>query len=153
MTAVVRFGTLVGFLLVGLACGTADRLTSPTPVPPAVTVQPPPTVQPLPTVQVPAGSSRYDFAGPLTHRVASYTTTSVYVLNPAGTFALRYPELSATLAYVGTYQQDGDHISFRFSSDGRWEAEGTLNDDSLTVRYNIIMEMSDFDNAIYKRTQ
>jgi|SRR5688572_23448330 len=151
MTALARYGTLGGFLLVGLACGTADRPTSPTPVPPAVTVQPPPPVQPLPTVPVPSGSTRFDFAGPLTYRVAHYTTTSVYVLNPAGTFALHYPELSATLAYVGTYQQDGDHISFRFSGSGAWEAEGTLDGDSLTVRYNIMMEMSDFENAIYQR--
>ena len=73
------------------------------------------------------------------------------LLNPAGSFALHYPLLSATLAYVGTYQQDGDRIRFRFSGDGRWDAEGALNGDSLTVRYNIIMEMSDFENATYKR--
>jgi hypothetical protein len=153
VTALARYGTLGGVLLVGLSCGTADRPTSPTPIPPAVTVQPQPPVQPLPTVPVPAGSTRYDFSGPLTYSVRSYTTTSAYVLNPAGSFALHYPSLSATPAYVGTYQQDGDRIRFRFSGDGRWDAEGTLNGDSLTVRYNIIMEMSDFENATYKRAQ
>jgi hypothetical protein len=151
MTPLVRCGTLAGFLLVGLACGTADRPTSPTPIPPAVTVQPPPPVQPLPTVPVPSGSTRYDFSGPLTYGVRSYTTTSAYVINPAGTFALHYPGISATLAYIGAYQQDGDHIIFRFSGGGGWEAEGTLDGDSLTIRYNLNMEMSDFENAAYKR--
>jgi hypothetical protein len=75
----------------------------------------------------------------------------VYVFNPAGTFALYYPSISSSLSYAGTYQQDGDRISFRFSGDSGWDAEGTLNGDSLTVRYNIMMEMSDFENAIYKR--
>ena len=149
MTAIARGGALACFLIVGLACG-MEQPTSPTPVPAATTVQPPPAVQPLPEVPVPAGSSRYDFASPLTYNVRSYTTSSVLVLNSSGTFALHYPSLG-TRAYVGTYQQDGDHISFRFSGDGRWEADGTLGGDSLTVRYNFIMEMSDFENAIYKR--
>ena len=149
MTAIARGAIIVCVLMVGLGCGT-ERPTSPTPVPPATTVQPPPAAQPLPEVPVPAGSSRFDFASPLTYNVRSYTTSSVFVLNPSGTFALHYPSLS-TRAYVGTYQRDGDHISFRFSGDGRWEADGTLGGDSLTVRYNFIMEMSDFENAIYKR--
>jgi hypothetical protein len=151
MTAVARWGTLTCFLAVGLACGTGERPTSPTPVPPASAVQPPPTVQPLPEVPVPAGSTRFDFAGPLTYSVRDYTKTSVFVLNPSGTFALHYPALSATLAYRGTYERDGNHISFHFSDVTGSDADGTLDGDSLTVRYSLMMEMSDFENAIYKR--
>jgi hypothetical protein len=44
-------------------------------------------------------------------------------------------------------------ITFRFTADSRWDAIGTLSDDSLEVRYNMIMEMSDFENAVYTRSR
>jgi hypothetical protein len=141
MGAIVRCGTLVGLLLVGLACSNADRPTAPSAMVP-VTAQPP-------TLEVPAGSQRYDFSAPLTYAVANYTTTSRYVLGPGRNFALQYPSL--VRQYVGTYEQDGNRISFRFAADGRWEAAGMISGDSLTVEYNVIMGLSDFDNAIYKR--
>ena len=143
MGAVVRCGSIIGLLLVGLACSLADRPTAPTAMPPAVTAQPP---APLPQ---PPGSQRYDFSAPLNYAVATYTTTSSYVLGPGRNFALQYPLLGGQ--YVGTFEQDGNRINFRFAADGRWDAAGTLDGDSMTVEYNVIMQMSDFDNAIYKR--
>ena len=36
---------------------------------------------------------------------------------------------------------------------GRGSASGSLTANSLTVRYNLIMEMSDFEDAVYRRTE
>jgi hypothetical protein len=38
-----------------------------------------------------------------------------------------------------------------WSSAGPWGAAGTLGGNSLTVRYNLIMQMTDFEDAIYVR--
>jgi hypothetical protein len=34
---------------------------------------------------------------------------------------------------------------------GPWGAIGTLQDGTLTVRYNLVMELSDFEDAAYVR--
>ena len=83
----------------------------------------------------------------MSYAVRDYTLTSSYVLN-RGTFSLRYGSLG--IEYAGTYRQEGNRIDFIFGSDGRWDAVGTIDGDALEVRYNIIMEMSDFENAVYR---
>jgi len=133
---------LFGLLLIVPACGRVDRPTAPSPIP-AVTIQ-------SPIAQLPAGSVQYLFNGPVSYEVRDYTAMSSYVLNH-GTFSLRYG-LSGR-EYVGTYRQEGSRISFVFAADGRWDAVGKLDGDSLEVRYNLIMELSDFENAVYRRVQ
>jgi hypothetical protein len=102
----------------------------------------------LPPVSGPADV--YVFSGNLSYPVVGYTTTSRYVLYENGAFALQYASLGA---YVGTYRQESGLISFVFAGDARWTATGTLNGESLEVRYNLIMEHSDFENAVYRRSQ
>jgi hypothetical protein len=130
MTAVVR-GTLLGFLVFSVACGDGQRITVPS--------------------SAPTPASRYDFSQQPSYPVSSYTAASRYVLRGSGSFSLQYPTLGSE--YVGTYSQQGDSILFRFATDGRWDATGTLNGDSLEVRYNVIMELTDFENAVYSRSQ
>jgi hypothetical protein len=149
MTAVVRCGTLISFLALSIACN-SDRPTSPSslPTPPTSTVQPAPTAA-VPTLIGPADT--YLFSERLSYPIRDYTVTSKYVLHDNGAFALQYPSIGGE--YVGTYRKENGRITFRFSSDGRWDATGTLNGDSLEVRYNVIMELSDFENAVYRRSQ
>jgi hypothetical protein len=55
---------------------------------------------------------------------------------------------------VGTYlQQENGRIGFHFVDSTQWEATGTLNGDTLEVRYNLWMFFSDFQDAVYKRAQ
>ena len=142
MTAVVRCGTLVGFLVLSAACN-GDRPTAPSPLP----TQPPPTAAP----PVIGPADIYSFSGRLSYPIRDYTTASRFVLYHNGTFALQYVSLGGE--YLGTYRRENGLISFRFVADGRWVATGTLNGDLLEVRYDVIMELSDFENAVYRRSQ
>ena len=91
------------------------------------------------------------FSGPATYRVRDYTTASRFVLQPGSSFSLQYGSLG--IEYVGTYAETGGRIAFTFTADGRWDAVGTLTGGVLDVRYGLIMEHSDFENAVYQRSQ
>jgi hypothetical protein len=145
MTAVVRCGTLLGFLVFSVACSNGNLPTAPSPRP----TQPPPTVGVPPLI---GPADIYLFSATLPpYPVRPYTTASKYVLYDNGAFSLRYASPGGE--YVGTYRQENGLISFRFVADDRWFATGTLNGDSLEVRYNAVMDLSDFESAVYRRSQ
>lgn len=152
MIAVIRLAVLLGCLVLALACGHATPPTAPTALPAA----PPPVVQapPPPTAGFPPVSNLarvFVFNGRSSYQVRDYTTTSRFVLQPGGVFSLQYGSLG--IEYAGTYAEVNGRIDFSFTADGRWGAYGTLNGDLLDVRYGPIMEHSDFENAVYRRSQ
>jgi len=78
---------------------------------------------------------------------------SRYVLNDDGTFALQYSSANYPFfEYRGTYREEAGLLRFEWR-DSRWDATGSLTADSLTVQYNFIMEMSDFEPGVYHRIQ
>ena len=156
MTRVLHCGSLIGVLMLGLACGTEGPTApssvqnpptpAPTPAPP--TPQPP---QPLPSGEPIA---TYVFHGALDYPIRGFTTESQYLLYDNGVFGLRYDAFPHI--YFGTYRQDDDTIMFRFDGGWTWDgkdATGTLKGDLLEVRYSDIMQHSDFENAVYRRLQ
>jgi hypothetical protein len=155
MTRVLRCGSLIAGLMLGLACGT-EQPTAPRAVaaPPAITQPPPPISQP--PQPLPSGEpvAAYVFSGALDYGIRGFTTGSQYLLYDNGVFGLRYDAFAHV--YLGTYRQDNATITFRF--DGTWTwgqgiATGTLKGDLLEVRYSDIMQHSDFENAVYRRSQ
>ena len=86
--------------------------------------------------------------------VMEYTRQSRYVLYDDGSFALQM-WLGAWGAgeYRGTYEMESDgRIDFAWegwSRAGPWGATGTLSKDTLSVRYNLVMMMTDFEDAEY----
>jgi hypothetical protein len=139
------------------ACSSPEsRFTAPTPTPPPVAAAPPapaPAPQPPPLpFPPPSGPSRvYDFASPLTRIVADYTRASRYVLYDNGAFELQYYRLGGS--YRGRYEQTETAVTFHWegwSSAGAWGASGSLDGDMLTVRYNFIMQLTDFEDAVYQ---
>ena len=72
-----------------------------------------------------------------------------------GTFALQYSSANHPFfEYRGTYKDADGVITFEWEGwnvMGPWGATGSLNGDSLDVRYNFIMQMSDFDDGVYVR--
>jgi hypothetical protein len=98
-----------------------------------------------------SGSSRtFAFDHELTYPVSDYTKQSRFVLYDNGAFALQYG--GAIGQYRGGYTASNGVITFQWegsSSAGPWGATGTLRDGSLTVQYNLIMGLSDFEDAVY----
>ena len=68
-----------------------------------------------------------------------------------GVFGLRYDAFAHV--YLGTYRQDDATITFRFDGGDQGFATGTLKGDLLEVRYSERMQHSDFENAVYRRSQ
>lgn len=141
---------LLGVLMLAIAasaCGDEGRLVAPAPVSPPVQAVPPPNPaagEPGP----PAGN--YASAAALDYPVQSYTLNSRFVLHEDGSFVLQYPHVE----YRGTYSANEGTIVFSWegwSSAGHWGATGTLHNGTLSVRYNLVMQLSDFENAVYKR--
>lgn len=155
MNAAIRCGALVALLVLANAC--ADSPTPAGPTTPRATVSSAPSPAPgsgFPVVSRPART--YLFARELSYPVREWTSGSRYVLYDDGTFALQYLRSAGAFEYRGTYTDANGLITFQWegwSTAGPWGATGSLSDDSLTVRYNPIMELTDFENAVYLRTQ
>ena len=166
MTHILRCGWLIGGLMLGLACGEQPTAPSAVPVQPTVTQPPTPPPEGLPFGE-PVAS--YVFSGPLDYAIRSFTTGSQFLLYQSGVFGLRYEAFPHV--YLGTYRQDNDTITFRFNDAWTWDqgwsclrdsrptsglcpfAMGTLKGDLLEVRYGDSMQHSDFENAVYRRSQ
>ncbi len=136
-----------------LAGACSGSPVAPTPVAKAPqTAAPATTVHPT-TPAPPAGTPSRTFgsAAPLSYPLSAYTLGSQFVLYDNGTFALQYPNIPE---YRGTYTETDGTITFNWdgwSVAGPWAATGTLSGNQLTVRYNLIMELTDFENAVYTR--
>ena len=80
---------------------------------------------------------------------------SRYVLYDDKTFALQYSSAKYSFfEYRGTYTSVDDVITFEWegwSTAGPWGATAKLSGDTLDVRYNIIMVLSDFADGLYIR--
>ena len=139
-------GAVVVLLVFVTACGSSTP-TSPTGTNPLSVVPPPARV--FPPLSGP--SRTFIFARELSYSVSAYTRTSRFVLYDNGAFVLQYPSLGEG-GYRGGYQEANGVITFEWegwSVAGPWGATGTLNGDSLTVQYNEIMQLTDFEAALY----
>jgi hypothetical protein len=80
---------------------------------------------------------------------------SRYVLYDDKTFALQYSSWRwGVFEYRGWYSEVDSLVTFTWegwSTAGPWGATGTLIGDSLAVKYNIIMALSDFEDGLYVR--
>lgn len=93
----------------------------------------------------------YVFSGPLDYPVSGFTSESRYLLYENGTFGLRYDAFA--YVYTGTYRREDVTITFDFGGTGMADATGTLKGNRLEVRYSEMMQHSDFENAVYVRSQ
>ncbi len=104
------------------------------------------------------GASReFDYSSAVALPVRDYTRASRFVLYDNGTFMLQLVDPNSTqiLNYLGRYQEANGVITFDWdgsSKAGPWGATGTLSGKSLTIQYNLIMQLTDFEDAVYVRT-
>ena len=162
MNAAVRSGALLALLVLASACTDGRLPTAPdsTSNPPPISNPPsppnPPTgADPFPAVSRPARV--YVAVSRPTYPIHGSPLASRYVLYDDGTFGLQYSSANYPFfEYRGTYGEANGHITFEWegwSVAGPWGATGSLTEDSLTVRYNLIMQLSDFEDGVYIRTK
>ena len=149
MNTTVRCGAVIVLLLLFAACGSSG------PTLPTGTNQPPalPSPTPAPATNFPplSGPSRtFFFDRELSYPVSDYTKKSRFVLYDNGAFVLQCVGLGGE--YRGAYSEANGVIAFvwdGWSAAGPWAATGTIKGDSLTVQYNLIMQLTDFEDAVY----
>ena len=132
--------------VVSFACSGSP--SAPTPKAPDAAVVP--VSAPGPTPPVPDGVQvrTFAFVSASAYAVRDYTKASQFLLSDNGSFTLHYPSGD----YRGTYTESAGTIAFEWeagSRGGPWAATGTLVGDTLTLKYNLIMELSDFEDAVY----
>jgi hypothetical protein len=80
---------------------------------------------------------------------------SRYVFYEDGTFALQFAsQRNPFFEYKGRFTQTDFVITFDWdgwSSAGPWGATGTLSGDALSVKYNVVMMLTDFIDGVYVR--
>ena len=153
MNTAVRRRALVVLLMLSAACNnsgptspTVTSRTSPLQASPAPT----PPASNFPPLSGP--SRTFVFDRELSYRVSEYTRHSRFVLYDNGAFVLRFPSVGEG-GYLGGYRVAGDGtVTFEWegwSTAGPWSATGTLKGDSLTVQYNLVMQLTDFEDGAY----
>jgi len=150
MQTALRGAVLTCGLLVVTGCGTSTP-ASPTP---ATEVAPVAIPRNFPQ---PSGNSRsFAFDRQASYSVSDFTTRSRFDLYDNGAFVLTFPVCTCPGTYRGTYTETNETLTFEWegwSLAGPWGASATLQGDILTVKYNEIMQLSDFENAVYRRIE
>jgi hypothetical protein len=129
MTTTLRSGAAILLMVLSTACGLPQHhgyqafLGGPSPVPaPTPTQSPAPAPTSFPPLSGPARVFGFDHQ--LSRPVTDYTKNSRYVLYDNGAFALQ--SLNASDYHTGT-----------------------LDGKSLTIQYNDVMILNDFEDAVY----
>jgi hypothetical protein len=140
----------VAWLPVG--CGNMAAPSAPAVIAAAATTPTSPTPRPaeFPTVTRPARVFGHPEA--LARPLTAETQGSRFVLYDDGTFALQFLRFAGESR--GTYQDSEGSVTFHWegsNSAGPWEATGSNTGDRLTVRYNPLMVLTDFEDAVYVR--
>src|SRR4030095_15648142 len=143
--APIRWGVVVTWVL-GCACSVSARRSPTAPTAPIVAPQPspprptfPPLPEPLRTFIFEQGTGR---------RVSDYTKQSRFLLSDSGAFALQYMSLLPGGEYRGEYAESNGVITFEWDGGNGanpWAATATLKDGLLSVHYNFIMQLTDFE--------
>ena len=145
-TAVTR---LAAMLVTLVACTDSHQPLAPSSSPPITSAPIAPTI--------PSGFPSISRPGVGFYRVTSSFIPgySRYVLYEDGTFSLQYlrPDVGF-FEYPGKFSGAASALTFEFdgwSTAGPWLANGVVDGNSLTVKYNTIMMLSDFEDGVYSR--
>ena len=148
MSSVIRRSATIIILVLCAGCGDS-RPTAPTAVSATPRFAPPvQTTRVFPPLEGPSRTFNFDHA--LSPSASAYTRSSRFILYENGAFILEYPTLGG--GYRGKYTESDGTINFEWegwSSAGTWGATGMIKGDALAVEYNLIMMLTDFEDAAY----
>jgi hypothetical protein len=105
----------------------------------------PATVPATPAPPAPTHARVFAGATAVSYPLSAYTVDSQFVLYDNATFTLVFQSGH----YDGTYGEADGTITFSWKGSGNWAATGSLDGERMTVQYNLAMEMSDFEDAVY----
>jgi hypothetical protein len=91
----------------------------------------------------------------LSYPVSDLTKTSRFVLYENGVFVLDFSACNCGERYRGGFTETNGVITFEWEGwniMGPWGATGRLDGDTLAVQYNLVMQLSDFEDGVYRRT-
>ena len=119
-------------------------------VPPVVPTPATPSPPPITALPASGAVAIYD-----RQTVSVIPASSRYVFYGEGVFSLEYTRPDwGFFEYRGHYSRADSSIAFSFdgwSIAGPWLATGIVRrDSSIVVRYNVIMQLSDFEDGVYK---
>jgi hypothetical protein len=140
-----RLRTCGLLLLLSAACGSSTP-ASPTPTTQA-TPAPAPTPPSAPVLPLSGPFRAFRFERELSYSVRDYTKQSRFVLYDNGALVLQFPGLNG---YRGKYTEANGVLELDWG--GLWTASGTVQGDRLTVQYSVAMQLDDFENGVYVRT-
>ena len=158
--ALLRLTVAIAVLFAG--CSDSERVspTAPTPSTVAVAPTPAPPIEPgvpppFPPVSRPARV--YVAAQFPTYEYHRGPLASRYVLYDDGAFGLQYASPRfGTFEYRGMYTESNGHLDFQWEGSslaGPWGATAVITEESLTVSYNVIMQMTDFEDGVFLRVR
>ena len=164
LNAAVVCGALVGVALLGGACSGPPTLPTPNPTPQQSSTPPPMSQTPpvpatpfVPSFPVVSGPARVFVAErfPYIEYPHGSQLGSRFVLYDDGSFGLQYSSLSFSFfEYKGSYSEDNGNVTLAFKDNsGRWTATASISEGSLSVRYNLDMQLSDFEDGVYLRVR
>jgi hypothetical protein len=120
-----------------------------------------PTAPAVPTVppSEPLTTAIYDRVAPQSPDVLAYhggSLTERYLIQANGAFRLQYQSARyGFFEYLGSYLGKDGWYQFDFegwSAAGPWEATARFHGQCMTVKYNVVMELSDFESGEYCRS-
>jgi hypothetical protein len=153
----LRHATLAAVLILTAGCSDLPSPSAPTPPRPAGPVQPIPEPLPAPPFPAVSRSARlYVAAESRYYSGHGSLLASRYVLYDDNTFSLQYASINYPFfEYRGDYSEANGQITFGWptSRGAQWQATGVITEDSLTVEYNLDMQMSDFEDGVYIRAK
>jgi hypothetical protein len=128
---------------------TSAALGRPGSVPPQ-SPQPPAPLPPPPTISGPA--ALYQRVTPSSYGSDAYLLS----LGADSAFVIEFPDGSSSWGWAGRYERTDSTIVFHYnawSAAGGLEGRGTLRGDTLFIKYNVIMQMTDFEDGAYVRSR
>ena len=155
-----RCGTLICFLCAGACSDTPPTRPTSNLIPQEpVTPSPPRPVLPagqfVPSFPAESRPARLyvaeRFSPPSSYHGSELA--SRWVLYEDGTFALQYSSVNYPFfEYLGTYKDGSDGVDLAFQANGgQWQATAVVTEAALSVKFNLMMRLDDFEDGSYRR--
>lgn len=142
------FAAIVAASILLTACVDSTASSPATATQPTAKPNPQPAPPPPPTINGP--SALYRRTTPATYGSDAYALS----LGADSAFVIIFPQGDRYWGWAGRYERADSVVVFHYnawSAAGDLSARATIRGDTLLLRYNSIMQMTDFEDGVYVR--